>query len=117
MLERGGLPYFEDLAKRRCAMLYDYIDNSDGFYNCFVKESQYRSRMQVVFTIGDGMGKNEELVKKFLEQTDSMGWLDVKSHPLGIPSDAIRITMYNPQEVEAIKVVREFMEDFKKKHA
>ena len=29
-----------------------------------------------------------------------MGWLDVRSHPLGIDSDAIRITMYNPQPIE-----------------
>ena len=36
MLERGGLPYFEDLAIKRSALLYDLIDNSNGFYNTFV---------------------------------------------------------------------------------
>jgi phosphoserine aminotransferase len=72
--------------------------------------------MQVVFTIRDGIGKNEELVQKFLDETAEMGWLDVRSHPLGIPSDAIRITMYNPQPYETIEKVRDFMHDFQKRH-
>jgi phosphoserine aminotransferase len=93
MLERGGLPYYEDLAIRRSNVLYDFIDNSDGFYRTFVVDERYRSRMQVVFTIRDGEGDNAKLVEKFLNETDKMGWLDVRSHPLGISSDAIRITM------------------------
>jgi len=116
MLERGGLPYFEDLAIRRSNLLYNLIDNSGGFWRCFVDNPDFRSRMQVVFTIRDGIGKNEELVQKFLDETAEMGWLDVRSHPLGIPSDAIRITMYNPQPFETIEVVRDFMHDFQKRH-
>ena len=49
-----GRRYFEDLAIRRSNLLYDLIDNSKGFYNCFVTQGRFRSRMQVVFTIGDG---------------------------------------------------------------
>jgi phosphoserine aminotransferase len=116
MLERGGLPYFEDLAIRRSNLLYNLIDNSAGFWRCFVNDPAFRSRMQVVFTIRDGIGKNEELVQKFLDETAEMGWLDVRSHPLGIPSDAIRITMYNPQPYEIIEKVRDFMHDFQKRH-
>lgn len=116
MMERGGLPYFEDLAIRRSNLLYNLIDNSGGFWRCFVNNPDFRSRMQVVFTIRDGIGKNEELVQKFLDETAEMGWLDVRSHPLGIPSDAIRITMYNPQPYETIEKVRDFMHDFQKRH-
>jgi len=72
--------------------------------------------MQVVFTIRTGVGKDEELVQKFLDETEHLGWLDVRSHPLGIPSDAIRITMYNPQPYETIMKVQEFMADFQKRH-
>ena len=118
MEERGGVPYFEDLAHRRANLLYDLIDNSNGFYNCFVNESQYRSTQQVVFTIGDGKSqKNQDLVNLFLEEASiKKGWLDVRSHPLGIPSDAIRITMYNPQPIEHIELVRDYMIDFMKRH-
>jgi len=116
MMERGGLPYFEDLAIRRSRLLYDLIENSGGFYRCFVNDWRFRSRMQVVFTIRTGVGKDEELVQKFLDETSELGWLDVRSHPLGIPSDAIRITMYNPQPFETVQLVRDFMHDFQKRH-
>lgn len=113
MLEKGGLPYFEDLAIRRSDLLYNYIDDSDGFYRTFVTSEKFRSRMQVVFTIRSGEGKDAQLVEKFLKETDEMGWLDVRSHPLGIDSDAIRITMYNPQPIETIQYIRDFMHHFK----
>jgi phosphoserine aminotransferase len=117
MLERGGVEYFDDLAQRRSNILYDLIDNSGGFYNTFVTEDAFRSRMQVVFTIGDGTSmRNQELVEKFLQETnDELGWLDIRSHPLGIPSDAIRVTMYNPQSIETVQTVRDYMNDFMKR--
>jgi len=114
MLERGGLPYYEDLAIRRSQLLYDLIDDSDGFYRCFVNHSDFRSRMQVVFTIRSGEGADAKLVEKFLNETADMGWLDVRSHPLGIDSDAIRITMYNPQPIETVEYIRSYMEHFMK---
>ena len=73
--------------------------------------------MQVVFTIGDGKGANADLVAKFLHETgDEMGWLDIKSHPLGLDSDAIRVTMYNHQPIEVIQEVQRVMHDFRKRH-
>jgi len=117
MLQRGGLPYFEDLAIRRSNLLYNYIDNSDGFFRTFVNCSEFRSRMQVVFTIGTGAGKDHELVEKFLvEANEELGWMDIRAHPLGLPSDAIRVTMYNHQTLDTVQVVREFMHDFQKRH-
>ena len=116
MLERGGLTYYEDLAIRRSNVLYDYIDNSDGFYRCFVNDDRFRSRMQVVFTIRSGEGKDATLVERFIAECETMGWLDVRSHPLGISSDAIRITMYNPQPIEVVQHIQEFMHHFKKQN-
>jgi phosphoserine aminotransferase len=117
MIERGGVEFFEDLAIRRCNLLYDFIDNSGGFYRTFVNSSKFRSRMQVVFTIRTGSGADHELVEEFLrEANDELGWMDIRSHPLGTPSDAIRVTMYNHQTEATVKVVREFMHDFMKRH-
>lgn len=116
MLERGGVPFFEDLAIHRSNLLYNYIDNSN-YYRTFVNTEEFRSRMQVVFTIGSGLGKDHELVEKFLaEANDELGWLDIRSHPLGLPSDAIRVTMYNHQTLDTVRTVREFMHDFQKRH-
>lgn len=117
MIERGGTPFFEEMAIRRSNLLYDLIDNSNGFYRTFVTNERMRSRMQVVFTVGSGAGKDHSLVEKFLsEANDELGWLDIRSHPLGLPSDAIRVTMYNHQTEDAVKVVREFMHEFQKRH-
>jgi len=117
MIERGGVEFFEQLAIRRSNLLYDLIDNSNGFYRTFVTSEKFRSRMQVVFTIRTGSGADHELVEKFLtEANEDLGWLDIRSHPLGIPSDAIRVTMYNHQTEDTVKVVREFMHDFQKRH-
>merc|ERR1712019_152727 len=116
-IERGGVEFFQDLAIRRSNLLYDLIDNSNGFYRTFVTASKFRSRMQVVFTIRTGSGDDHGLVEKFLtEANDELGWLDIRSHPLGIPSDAIRVTMYNHQTEDTVKVVREFMHQFQKRH-
>jgi len=117
MIERGGVEAFEELAIRRSGLLYDLIDNSGGFYRTFVNKEAFRSRMQVVFTIKSGSGSDHELVEKFLaEANDDLGWLDIRSHPLGLPSDAIRVTMYNHQTEETVRVVREFMHQFQKRH-
>jgi phosphoserine aminotransferase len=117
MIERGGTAFFEELAIRRSNLLYDLIDNSGGFYRTFVNKASSRSRMQVVFTIGSGTGKDHALVEKFLlEANDNLGWLDIRSHPLGLPSDAIRVTMYNHQTEDTIKVVRDFMHNFQREH-
>merc|ERR1712232_1432134 len=118
MIERGGTEFFEHLAIRRSNLLYNYIDNSSGFYRTFVNNQNLRSRMQVVFTIGSGEGKDHELVEKFLQEAnDELGWLDIRSHPSGLPSDAIRVTMYNHQTEETVRVVREFMHNFHKRHS
>jgi phosphoserine aminotransferase len=114
MREKGGLKFFEDLAIQRSNLLYEYIDaKADGFYRTFVTDFKFRSRMQVVFTIRTGEGADGDLVEKFLKETTELGWLDIRSHPLGIKSSAIRVTMYNPQPVEVIEQVRDFMIEFK----
>jgi phosphoserine aminotransferase len=112
MLQMGGLPYYEKLAIDRSNLLYNLIDDSKGFYRTFVNDVRFRSRMQVVFTIGSGEGSNALLVEKFLNQTADMGWLDVRSHPLGISTDAIRITMYSHQPIEVVAHVRDFLRKF-----
>ncbi|CAE7657171.1 PSAT1 [Symbiodinium microadriaticum] len=116
MLAKGGLDYYEDLAIRRSNLLYNLIDDSSGFYRTFVTNPRFRSRMQVVFTIGDGEGKNGELVEKFLKETADMGWLDVRSHPLGISTDAIRITMYSHQPIEVVEFIKDYMAKFMKEN-
>ncbi|GMI15144.1 hypothetical protein TrLO_g12228 [Triparma laevis f. longispina] len=117
MIEKGGIPYFEALAIKRSNLLYDLIDSSDGFYRTFVTDIKFRSRMQVVFTIKTGTEDADvALVEEFLRETnDELGWLDIRSHPLGIGHDVIRVTMYNHQTIDTITVVRDYMKQFMEK--
>ena len=119
MIEKGGIPYYEALAIKRSNLLYDLIDSSQGFYRTFVTDVKFRSRMQVVFTIGSGTSDSDvALVEEFLrEANDDLGWLDIRSHPLGLGHDVIRVTMYNHQPIETITVVRDYMQQFMEKHA
>ena len=32
MLKEGGLPLYEELARKRSQMLYEYMDSTQGFY-------------------------------------------------------------------------------------
>lgn len=118
MIEKGGVPYFEKLAIERSNLLYNCIDSSGGFYRTFVTDEKFRSRMQVVFTIKTGTEDADvKLVEEFLrEANDDLGWLDIRSHPLGLGHDVIRVTMYNHQPIEAITVVRDYMVQFMEKN-
>ena len=118
MIEKGGIPYFEALAIKRSNLLYNLIDSSQGFYRTFVTDPKFRSRMQVVFTIKTGTEDADvALVEEFLrEANDVLGWLDIRSHPLGLGHDVIRVTMYNHQPIEAITVVRDYMQQYMDKY-
>ena len=49
----GGLQAWDELSKKKSGLLYDFIDNSDGFYIAPVQK-EYRSRMNIPFRIKNG---------------------------------------------------------------
>ena len=115
MIAKGGMKYFEDLAIKRADLLYDVVKESNGFYRTFVTDRKFMSRMNVVFSIfkSENEEENALLVKEFLRETcEELSWLDIKSHPLGLKSDAIRVTTYNPQPIETVQIVADYMRDF-----
>lgn len=118
MLQKGGLDYFEKRAKTRSDKFYDYIDNSDGYYRTFVSDWDFRSRMNICFTIKDD---DKTLIDRFINTAEKEhGWLDVRGHPMstkvnyGADTNSIRVTIYSPQKDSAIEKVLNFMDDFKK---
>ena len=56
-LNAFGLDHYENLARKRSHLLYDYIDKSDGFYQNNV-DHKCRSRTNIPFYIKN---KNEDL--------------------------------------------------------
>merc|ERR1712151_88657 len=63
MKKAGGLTHWAELSDKKSGLIYNAVDDSDGFYQCPVVKSA-RSRMNLPFTI---MGGNEELEKKFMD--------------------------------------------------
>lgn len=49
-MKKNGLAYYQEMAEKKSKLLYDYIDNSDGYYSNPV-EPKYRSRMNVPFRV------------------------------------------------------------------
>ena len=72
-----------------------------------------------MFTVKTGTeAADVALVEEFLREcNDELGWLDIRSHPLGLGCDVIRVTMYNHQTVDTATVVRDYMRQFMLKHA
>lgn len=79
MLEQGGLVALEELAIRRSNMLYDLIDDSNGFYKTFVTEPTLRSRMNIVFTIKSGEGSDSQVspTSSVYDGVEPLRWLSV----------------------------------------
>lgn len=109
MLKEGGIEVQTEKAKVRSHMLYSYIDSSSGYY-VNVVDHKYRSRMNVVFTIGPHHFGFNALENKFFEESTKQGL----SHLKGLPTyGGIRVSMYNAMPIEGIVKLTAFMEKFR----
>lgn len=103
--ELGGLEEMEKRAIKRSSLVYDAIDNSDGWYRCPMDKAS-RSRMNVCFRL-----PNEELEKKFIAEALEKGMSGLKGHR---SVGGCRASMYNAMPVEGAETLASFMADFKK---
>jgi len=108
--ENGGLEGMSRLADARSKLIYDAIDNSNGFYVNKVNVKD-RSRISVVFRIAGDRG--EELEKKFIAEATAAKMIQLKGHR---SVGGIRASMYNAITIEEAQVLERFMKDFQAKH-
>ncbi|VVD02303.1 unnamed protein product [Leptidea sinapis] len=107
----GGLDKMAELATKKSSLVYDFIEQSNGFYNAVVAKNA-RSKMNIPFRIGSASG-NEDLEKEFLKGADSLGLIQLKGHSVG----GIRASTYNAVTVEEVENLVKYMKDFYLKHA
>ena len=101
----GGVEKIHELNLHKSKMLYDIIDQSEGFYQGHATPD-CRSIMNVVFKL-----QTEELDKQFLDQAADNGMITLKGHrSLG----GIRASIYNAMPVEGVQTLSDFMKDFAK---
>jgi len=106
LLNLGGLDKMYKMNKEKAGILYDYIDNSDGYYKGTVAVKEDRSLMNVTYRL-----PSEELEKKFVAETTEKGFSGLKGHR---SVGGIRASIYNAFPKKGVEALVEFMKDFKK---
>lgn len=76
--KNGGVPEMEKQAIAKSTLLYNTMEESNGFYSCPI-EKDVRSRMNVPFRVGRNGGE-EKLEEKFLEEAEKRSMYQLKGH-------------------------------------
>ena len=92
-------------AKNKTQSLYDYIDNSNGYYISKVNP-KYRSRLNVPFRIMN----DKDLEAKFIKEAFKLGLIDISGH---VSTGGIRASIYNAMPMEGVVALVDFMKKFK----
>ena len=109
LLKDGGLAAVEQRNIEKANVLYNAIDNSDGYYVSPV-DKRYRSMMNVPFTLAGGA----DLEKEFLAEAKAEGFEALKGHR---SVGGARASIYNAMPKEGVEALASFMKDFKARNA
>ncbi len=105
--EQGGLSGMQKINKEKAELLYNAIDNSDGYYkNPNDKDS--RSIMNIVFRL-----PNEELEAKFAKESAEAGMSNLKGHR---SVGGIRASIYNAMPKAGVEELVSFMKKFREEN-
>lgn len=108
LLSKGGVAAIEPINQRKASLIYDVIDNSDGFYvGHAVREN--RSLMNVVFRL-----PNDHLTQEFLSQAQQHGMTTLAGHR---STGGVRASMYNAFPESGAEALAGFMKDFMQKNS
>ncbi len=98
----GGVKAINEINVYKAGLLYDYIDESDFYFNPV--EKPYRSIMNVPFVT-----PSTELDAQFVAEASKAGLVSLKGHRL---VGGMRASIYNAMPVEGVKALVEFMKKF-----
>jgi len=103
----GGVPAIEKINREKAKLLYDAIDNSNGFYKGHAKTDS-RSLMNVTFNL-----KTPELEAKCVAEGLEKGLVGLKGHrSIG----GMRASIYNAMPKEGVKALVDFMKEFQEEN-
>lgn len=101
--EKGGLEAVAKNNEEKANLIYDAIDDSNGFYTGHAT-LESRSLMNITFRVAD-----EKLEKQFLVEAAEAGFVGLAGHR---SVGGCRASTYNAVPVEACQALREFMIEF-----
>lgn len=101
----GGLEVMQQRNEEKAAIVYEAIDNSDGYYRGHAQKES-RSLMNVTFRL-----PSEDLEKKFIQEAAAANLVGVKGHR---SVGGIRASIYNAMPKEGCVALAQFMDSFRK---
>ncbi|MFE3576750.1 3-phosphoserine/phosphohydroxythreonine transaminase [Lysinibacillus sp. NPDC059133] len=104
---KGGVAEIEKHNELKAKVIYDAIDNSNGFYKGHAT-LESRSLMNITFRVTD-----EVLEKQFLAEAKAAGFVGLNGHR---SVGGCRASTYNAVPLEACEALRDFMVEFQQKH-
>lgn len=104
----GGLEAMEKINRAKAAMLYNTIDQSNGFYTGHATP-ECRSLMNATFTL-----PNDDLQSAFLSEAAAQNMVSMKGHR---SVGGIRASIYNAMPTEGVKALADFMTAFATKNS
>jgi phosphoserine aminotransferase len=111
IIDQGGVDEMERRSIAKSSMVYNLVDNSDGFYSTPIRDTSIRSRMNVPFDIAGG---DDEITKEFLVEAWEQGIVGLRTlTPFGV-GKYLRASLYNGVSVENTEKLVFFMEEFMK---
>jgi phosphoserine aminotransferase len=104
----GGLAKMHALNQQKAKLLYDVIDESNGFYQGHAQQD-CRSLMNVTFRL-----PNETLDKKFLADAEQRSLSGLKGHR---SVGGMRASIYNAMPLAGVESLAEYMREFRTSNA
>jgi phosphoserine aminotransferase len=104
----GGLTKMEAQNRTKSKLLYDVIDQSNGFYTGHARP-ECRSMMNVSFRL-----PSDEMTNKFVKGAEERAMMDLKGHR---SVGGIRASLYNAMPIAGVETLRDYMVEFKDKNA
>ena len=104
---QGGLAAMEKRNATKAKLIYDAIDNSNGFYKGTVSVKEQRSHMNVTYTL-----PSEALTDEFVKTATKNNMIGLKGYRT---VGGIRASIYNAMPVEGAQALANFMKDFASK--
>jgi len=101
---QGGLAAMEKRNAAKAKLIYDAIDNSNGFYKGTVSIKEQRSHMNVTYRL-----PSEELTDEFVKTSAKQGMIGLKGYRT---VGGIRASIYNAMPVEGARALAGFMRGF-----
>jgi phosphoserine aminotransferase len=112
--DNGGIEAIQEKNQTKAKLLYDAIDNSNGFYvGHAIKESS--SFMNVSYNIKNSDGENNsQLESKFAKEATEAGMIGLKGHrSIG----GLRASIYNAMTLDGVQALVDFMQKFQKENS